>query len=100
MTEKTRTVFIDDVRPGFDFESLFANITGDWAVNYKGGRRCTFPFATSPKIYLTTNHALNGEGSSFKDRQWLIAFSDYYNDQRKPIHDFGVMFFDEWDFEQ
>jgi hypothetical protein len=100
VTEKTKAVFMDDVRPGFDFESQFANITGDWAVNYKGGRRCTFPFATSPKIYITTNHALNGEGSSFRDRQWLIAFSDYYNDQRKPIHDFGVMFFDEWDFEQ
>jgi hypothetical protein len=100
LTEKTRAVFIDDVRPGFDFESLFANITGDWAVNYKGGRRCTFPFATSPKIYITTNHALNGDGSSFKDRQWPIAFSDYYNDQRKPIHDFGVLFFDEWDFDQ
>jgi len=100
ITEKTRNVFIDDVRPGFDFESLFANITGDWAVNYKGGRRCTFPFQTSPKIYLTTNHALNGEGSSFKDRQWLVAFSDYYNDEHKPIHDFGVLFFDEWDFEQ
>jgi uncharacterized protein YciU (UPF0263 family) len=100
ITEETRSAFIDDVRPGFDFESLFANITGDWAVNYKGGRRCTFPFATSPKIYITTNHALNGSGSSFKDRQWLVAFSDFYNDEHKPIHDFGTLFFDEWDFEQ
>lgn len=100
MTEKTKVVFIDDVRPGFDFELLFPNITGDWAVNYKSGGRMTFPFSISPKMYVTTNHALNGEGSSFKDRQWLIAFSDYYNDSRKPINDFGVMFFDEWDFEQ
>lgn len=100
LTEKTKTVFIDDVRPGFDFESLFANITGDWAVNYKGGRRCTIPFTTSPKIYITTNHALNGEGSSFKDRQWLVAFSDFYNEQHKPLDDFGIRFFDEWDFEQ
>jgi hypothetical protein len=100
LTEKTRVVFIDDLRPGFDFESLFKNITGDWVVNYKGGHRCTFPFATSPKIYITTSHALDGEGSSFRDRQWLIVFSDYYNDQHKPIQDFGIMFFDEWDFEQ
>lgn len=100
LTEKTKSVFIDDVRPGFDFESLFANITGDWAVNYKGGRRCTFPFSKSPKIYITTNHALNGEGTSFKDREWLIAFSDFYNDQHKPKDDFGCMFFDEWDFDQ
>lgn len=100
VVEKTKIVFIDDLRPNFDFEFLFANITGDWAVNYKGGGRCTFPFSKSAKIYLTTNHALNGEGSSFNDRQWPIAFSDYYNDNHKPINDFGVMFFDEWDFEQ
>jgi hypothetical protein len=100
LTEKIRTVFIDDVRPNFNFELLFANVTGDWSVNYKGGRRCTFPFTTSPKIYLTTNHTLRGEGTSFLDRQWVIAFSDYYNDKHKPIDDFGVMFFDEWDFEQ
>ena len=100
LNEKTRTVFIDDVKPGFEFDLLFANITGDWSVNYKGGRRCTFPFTTSPKIYITTNHALKGEGSSFRDRQWLIAFSDFYNDRRKPIDDFGIMFFDEWDFDQ
>ena len=98
--EGMRCCFMDDVRPNFDFEFLFANITGDWKVNYKGGGRATFNFPISPKIYLTTNHALNGEGSSFLDRQWLIAFSDYYNNEHKPVHDFGVMFFDEWDGEQ
>lgn len=97
---KTQMVFIDDVRTNFSLEFLFANITGNWTVNYKGGRRATFPFTTSPKIYLTTNHALNGEGSSFSDRQWQIAFSDFYNDSHKPIDDFGTLFFDDWDFEQ
>ncbi len=100
ITEETKCVFIDDLRQRFDFEFLFANISGDWKVNYKGGGRATFPFPISPKIYLTTNHALEGEGSSFLDRQWLIAFSDFYNDTHKPIDDFGVLFFDEWDFEQ
>lgn len=100
LTLKTKVVFIDDVRTNFPFEFLFANITGDWSVNYKGNRRATFPFQQSPKIYMTTNHALNGEGSSFSDRQWKIAFSDYYNDSWKPVDDFGTLFFDEWDFEQ
>ena len=100
MTVKTKIVFIDDVRTNFPFEFLFANITGDWSVNYKGNRRATFPFHRSPKIYITTNHALNGEGSSYNDRQWKIAFSDYYNDSHKPVDDFGVLFFDDWDFEQ
>jgi len=100
LVEGMRCCFIDDVRPNFDFEFLFANITGDWNVNYKGGGRATFPFNISPKIYLTTNHALNGDGSSFLDRQWLIAFSDFYNNEHKPVDDFGALFFDEWDYEQ
>jgi len=100
VTESTRIVFIDDVLQNFNFEFLFPFITGDWSVNYKGGRRITFPFLQSPKIYIATNHAIKGSGSSFRDRQWLLAFSDYYNDQHKPADDFGVMFFSEWDYEQ
>ena len=100
MTEKTKFVFLDDVRTNFNLEWLFAMITGDWTVNYKGGRRITVPFHLSPKLYITTNHAINGTGSSFTDRQWLIAFSDWYNDQHKPVDDFGNQFFTEWDGEQ
>lgn len=98
--EKTKLVFIDDVLINFNFERLFPNLTGDWTVNYKGGRRITFPYESSPKIYIATNHAIRGEGSSFTDRQWLLGFSDYYNDTHKPIDDFGCNFFSEWDFEQ
>ncbi len=100
VTEKTKVVFIDDAQKSFDFELLFGLITGDWPVNPKGEQPYTLPFEKSPKIYLTTNHAISGDGSSFVDRQWLIAFSDFYNDTHKPIHDFGVLFFDEWDGEQ
>ena len=100
LDEKYYTVFLDDVRTNFSLEFLFANITGDWNANWKGGRRFTIPFAISPKIYITTNHALNGTGSSFMDRQYLIAFSDFYNDEHKPVHDFGGLFFDDWDWDQ
>lgn len=98
--ENTKAVFIDDVRPGFVFEDLFFLITGDWSVNYKGGRRLTIPFESSSKIYLTTNHALKGSDDSHKDRQWLIAFCDFYNSNHKPIDDFGIRFFSDWDFDQ
>lgn len=98
--ENTRLVFIDDVLRNFNFEFLFPNITGDWTVNKKGGVRVTYPFSKSPKIYIATNHAIGGTGSSFTDRQWLIAFSDFYNDVHKPVDDFGTLFFSEWDFEQ
>lgn len=100
MSEKTKVVFIDDVRKDFDFENIFPNITGSWTINYKSGGRITLDFSKSPKIYLTTNHSISGDGSSFLDRQWNIAFSDYYSDSHKPIDDFGIVFFEEWDFEQ
>lgn len=98
--ENTKLVFIDDVLLNFNFEFLFPNITGDWSINYKGGRRITIPFAQSAKIYIATNHAIRGSGSSFTDRQWLLAFSDFYNDTHKPVDDFGCLFFSEWDFDQ
>ena len=37
----------------------------------------TIPEKDTPKIYLSTNHAIVGEGSSFKRRQFFIAFSDF-----------------------
>ena len=98
--ENTKMVFMDDVMLNFNFEMLFPCITGDWTINYKGGRRITIPFAKSAKIYIATNHTIRGNGSSFRDRQWLLAFSDYYNDNHKPIDDFGCLFFSEWDFDQ
>jgi len=100
MTDKTKLVFIDDVRVNFNIEFLFPCITGDWKVNYKGGGRATIPFNQSPKIYIPTNHALNGQGSSYSARQWIVAFSDYYNDVHQPKDDFGCLFFDEWDYDQ
>lgn len=100
VVDNTKIAFIDDVLQGFNFEMLFPNITGDWTVNYKGGRRLTYPFANSPKIYISTNHALRGSGGSYNDRQWLLAFSDFYNDTHKPVDDFGYRFFVEWDYTQ
>lgn len=98
--ERTRMVFVDDARPNLDFEFFFPMITGKLDVNRKGKDAFSLSGNEVPKLFITTNHALNGEGSSFKDRQHLIAFSDWYNDKHKPVDDFGQLFFDEWDHDQ
>ncbi len=100
VTEKTDNIFLDDVRANIDFEFFFPIITGRLAVNSKGLKKFTLDNKDTPKLYLTTNHAINGSSSSFKDRQALIAFSDYYNEEFKPVDDFGSNFFDEWDERQ
>ena len=60
----------------------------------------TIPQDLTPKIYLTTNNAINGEGNSYERRQLLIAFSGFYNKDHVPVDDYGVEFFDEWDSDQ
>jgi hypothetical protein len=98
--ERTNNVFIDDIRANFDFEFLFPFITGKFTVNKKGIGKFTVPRPLTPKFYIPTNHAINGEGSSFDRRQFFISFSDYYNDKHTPVDDFHMRFFDEWDGKQ
>lgn len=100
VTEKTKNVFLDDVRANIDFEFFFPLITGKLKVNPKGSQPFTLQQEDTPKLLITTNHAINGEGASFRDRQAFVAFSDYYDDYHKPIDDFGVNFFSEWGKEQ
>ena len=97
VSEETEVVFFDDVRANIDFEFFFPNITGKWLVNRKGLSRVTLPQQKSPKLLFSTNHAIRGEGGSFRDRQHILAFSDFYNDDHKPTDDFPLLFFDEWD---
>ena len=41
---------------------------------------------------MTTNHAINGSTGSFRARQAIIAFSDYYNEDRRPARRFWIEF--------
>lgn len=100
VTEKTAVIFLDDVRANVDFEFFFPIITGKLKVNVKGGLRFTLDVDETPKLYMTTNHAINGEDGSFRDRQAYVVFSDHYSDKHKPVDDFGHNFFTEWGHDQ
>lgn len=100
VNEKTCNIFVDDVRANVDFEFFFPFLGGRATIEKKAIGKYTLPDDTKPKLYITTNHAIRGDSDSFKDRQYIILFSDFYNATHKPIDDFGVQFFDEWDNEQ
>ena len=100
LDERSRLVIGDDLMKDFDFDSLFSLITSDWPVNPKGQAAYTVPFAKAPKIYLSSNFSVTGDGSSYRARQWPLAFSDYYNEDHQPVQDFGALFFEEWDSDQ
>jgi hypothetical protein len=100
VTEKTENIFVDDIRTNFDFDILFTIITGKMVVEPKGKPRFTLSGTDVPKVYLTTNHAINGSSASIRDRQFRIAFCDFFDDDYKPRELFGKNFFDEWDGEE
>lgn len=100
VTPRTRNIFIDDVRTNFDFNNFFSAITGDLSVNPKTMARFVIKNDRSPKIYITTNHAINAQDKSAQERINYMAFSDWYSDKRRPVDDFGHQFFVDWDEEQ
>ncbi len=95
--ETTKNVFIDDVKLNFNIGDISPSITGDFMVNIKQGARFTIPFERAPKIYITTNHAINSEGDSTDARTMFMVFSPWYNKEHTPTKEFGHNFFSDWD---
>lgn len=95
--DRTQIIVIDDCRVNLDFEFFLSQITRGIEVNPKGSSRFRIE---APKFIFSTNHAVNGEGNSFDRRQYIIAFSDYFNKNRTPYDEFGCSLFDDWNFTQ
>jgi len=96
----TQIVFFNDVKKGFNFENLFSIITDDMPIEQKQKDQVIIPFENSPKILITTNYAMKGFDPSTLDREYVFEFSDHYNEQHKPIHEFGKNFFGPWTKEE
>lgn len=95
---KPDTAIIDfnDAKKNFPFENLFSLITDDMPVEKKNKDEVIIPFEYSPKILITTNHAIKGVDASTLDREYVLEFSDHYNEHHKPIHEFKKKFFESW----
>ncbi len=99
--ENTNIIFFDDVRMAFDFEFLYPIITGKMLVNPKGKPAFYIPESNTPKIFITSNHAVRCQNNSDERRQFKIAFSDYYNKDTTPFNKFGCNLFSKnWPEEQ
>lgn len=100
--ERTQVIIMDDIRRNFDFESLLSKITGNFSTRAMYQTDTKIAKANTPKFLITTNHSIKGatNNSSFEDRIHYCVFSDFYNKDHKPIHDFHQRFFDDWEHEQ
>jgi hypothetical protein len=92
----THILVFDDVKKNFNFEFLFSLITEGITLEKKNKDAIKLPIERSPKILISTNYAIRGEGNSFDRRKWDLEFTQYYSKDRTPEDEFGRLLFDDW----
>jgi len=96
----TQILTFDDVRKGFEFERLFSVITEGVTLEKKNRDAIKIPFEKSPKVIITTNYPIRGIGSSFERRKWELEFYNHYSKTFTPVHEFGCLFFNDWNVDE
>ena len=94
--ETHELVNFDDAAEGFNFESIFPHITGDFHIRALRKNPTSIPGHRAPKIVITTNHPIPGSDTSHRRRQVLVEVSSYYrelleNDGTTPADVHGGM---------
>jgi len=93
----TKLLSFQDVNKSFDFERLFSVLTDGINVEKKGLQAVHYSFEDSPKIVITTNYAIKGNGNSHERRRHELEIAQYYNKDKTPFHEFKRMMFHDWD---
>ena len=107
VTSSTQVVFIDDVKPDFDFSILHSNLTDGWTIEAKHKSQIVLPPKDSPKTAITSNSVIDNMGSTNLRRQFIVELSDFYssrikNGTEKPIQEYHqcIFFSNDWNNEE
>lgn len=87
----------DDVKKNFNFESKFSLVTEGITIERKNKDAIKLSVEESPKIVVSTNYVIQGDGNSHDRRRHEIEISQYYGRDRTPFEEFGKQLFDDWD---
>jgi hypothetical protein len=94
----TKILVFDDVKKNFEFEDKFSLVTEGITLERKNKDAIKLNVSESPKIVLSTNYAIKGEGNSHDRRRHEIEIAQYYGSKLTPDNEFGRQLFDEWDY--
>lgn len=100
VSQDTQIIYIEDVKRGFDFERLFSALTEGIEIERKNKDSFYLPYELSPKIAISTNYTLKGDGNSNERRRIEVEFKDFFNSSNTPLDYFGHILFDDWDERQ
>jgi hypothetical protein len=95
----TKILVFDDVKKNFDFEDKFSLVTEGLTLERKNKDAIKQNVHDSPKLLISTNYAIKGEGNSHDRRRHEIEIAQYYGKDLTPDDEFGRQLFDEWDID-
>ena len=97
VTPETQILVFDDVKKNWDFESKFSLVTEGMTLERKNKDAIKLTVEESPKILVSTNYAIRGEGNSHDRRRFELEVAQYYGKNFTPYDEFGHQLFDDWD---
>ena len=93
----TKILIFDDVVKNFNFEGMFSIVTEGLTVERKGKDAIKLNVHESPKVIISTNYAIKGEGNSHDRRRFELEIAQYYGKNLTPEDEFKRQLFDDWD---
>ena len=97
LSSETQVLVFDDVVKNFNFEHKFSLVTEGMTLERKNKDAIKLSVEDSPKMVISTNYAIKGEGNSHDRRRWEVEVAQYYGKDLNPIDEFGHQLFDDWD---
>ena len=96
VTQECQVLVIDDAIKNFDFEKKFSLVTEGITLERKGKDAVKLSVEDSPKLLISTNYAIKGDGNSHARRRHEIEVAQYYNSSKTPFDEFGRELFNSW----
>lgn len=98
----TDIVSYDDLKENVDFEDYYTMITSGIEVEKKGKQSFIIDFEDAPKILLSSNYLIKGDGgNSDLRRRHEFEIANHYNKDSTPEMEFGKRFFSkDWGEDQ
>jgi hypothetical protein len=95
----TKILVFDDVVKNFNFEEKFSLVTEGLTLERKNKDAIKLNVHESPKLIISTNYAIRGEGNSHDRRRYELEVAQYYGKNLTPEDEFGRQLFDDWTLE-
>jgi hypothetical protein len=100
VSPETQVLVFDDVKKNFDFESKFSLVTEGMTLERKNKDAIRLKVEDSPKMVISTNYAIRGEGNSHDRRRFELEIAQYYGKNLTPYDEFGKQLFDDWELDE